>query len=127
MKKRRTLNLLFYIKKSKCLRNGESPIYLRITVDKQQAELAMNKSIMQNEWCSEKCLAKGNSQNTNLINNHIEKIKYSILEIYQDLYKDNKEITANIIKNIYQGKTSNDKFLLVPCPINLVFDFGNFI
>lgn len=43
--KHSTLNVLFIIKKSKLLKNGEAPIRMRITVNKQIAEIAVKRSI----------------------------------------------------------------------------------
>ena len=39
---RTTLNLLFSLRKPKNYQSGDMPIYLRITVDGQRAEVAVN-------------------------------------------------------------------------------------
>ena len=49
IKMRKNLNLLFYLRKSKKKRNGESPVYLRITVDGIRTE----KPYRQKYHCSE--------------------------------------------------------------------------
>ena len=43
--KRATFNILFFIKKSKLLRNGQAPIYLRITINGKRSEISIKRSI----------------------------------------------------------------------------------
>ncbi len=57
--KRSTLNVLFIIKKSKLLKNGEAPICMRITVNKQIAEVAVKRSIPVDLWNQKKECSKG--------------------------------------------------------------------
>ena len=55
--KRSTFALVFYIKRKKLIRNGEAPIYARITINGQRAEFSTKRSIDSQEWDS----AKGRS------------------------------------------------------------------
>ncbi len=48
--KRNTLSVLFIIKKSKLLKNGEVPICMRITVNKRVAEVMIKRSIPVDLW-----------------------------------------------------------------------------
>ena len=45
-----TLGILFYLKNSKKLANGEVPIYLRITVDGVRAEHSIQRTINPENW-----------------------------------------------------------------------------
>ena len=56
--KRSTSNVLFIIKKSKLLKNGEAPICMRITVNKQIAEVAVKRSIPVDLWNQKKSARK---------------------------------------------------------------------
>ena len=47
---RRTFSLLFLTRKSKLLKNGEVPVYLRITVNGKSKELALKRSIAPGLW-----------------------------------------------------------------------------
>lgn len=40
---RETMSILFFIKKTKLLKNGEAPICLRLTLNKQIAEIRIYK------------------------------------------------------------------------------------
>ena len=61
--KRSTLNVLFIIKKSKLLKNGEAPICMRITVNKQIAEVAVKRSIPVDLWNQKKSARKAKTDN----------------------------------------------------------------
>ena len=45
---RETMSILFFIKKTKLLKNGEAPICLRLTLNKQIAEIRIKRSILVN-------------------------------------------------------------------------------
>ena len=47
--KKKTFAILFYVKRTKLLRNGEAPIFMRITVDAVRAEMSIQRSIMDGE------------------------------------------------------------------------------
>ncbi len=46
--KRYTFSILFYIKKTKLMKTGEAPVYLRITVNGLRSELSIKRSIPPN-------------------------------------------------------------------------------
>ena len=50
MEKRTTLSLLFFIKRTKLLKNGEAPVYMRITVKGERADFALNRSVNTQIW-----------------------------------------------------------------------------
>ncbi len=45
MSKNHTLGLLYFIRKDKITKNGEIPIYLRITVDGHKSKISTNRTI----------------------------------------------------------------------------------
>nr|WP_277613059.1 Arm DNA-binding domain-containing protein [Odoribacter lunatus] len=49
-KRRTTFSVLFYIKRQKLLKNGEAPICMRLTVNKQKAEIMIKRSIPAELW-----------------------------------------------------------------------------
>ena len=55
-----TFSMIFFIKRTKLLNNGEAPIYLRITVNGLRGEMAIFRSILPEMWDSAKGRAKGN-------------------------------------------------------------------
>ena len=51
---RNYFKILFLIKKSKLLKNGEAPICMRITVNGQRAEIQIKRSVEVSKWNSQK-------------------------------------------------------------------------
>lgn len=47
---RNYFSILFFIRRTRLLKNGEAPIGLRITVNGQRAELQIKRSVPDNKW-----------------------------------------------------------------------------
>ncbi|MBT3302640.1 MAG: site-specific integrase [Bacteroidetes bacterium] len=107
MEKRVSLKLLFYIKKSKLLKNGEAPIYVRISYDGSRTEMALNRSIDPDFWNLHRAQVKGNSKTAIQINQYMKTIEYQLYERLQDLREENKPISAKAIKNTFLGIEEN--------------------
>ena len=102
--KRTAVNVLFIIKKSKLLKNGDAPICMRITVNKQIAEISIKRSISVDLWNQQKECSKGKDRIAIELNRYIGTIRAKILQIHRELETDGKTITANIIRDCYYGR-----------------------
>ena len=110
--KRSTLNVLFIIKKSKLLKNGEAPICMRITVNKQIAEVSIKRSIPIELWNQKKECSKGKDRMAMELNMYIGTVRAKILQIHRELEIDGKPITANVIRDRYYGRDKIEHTLL---------------
>ena len=54
--KRSSFNVLFFLKKTKLLKNGEASVCMRITVDGTRVENNIRKSIDPSLWSQAKCI-----------------------------------------------------------------------
>jgi hypothetical protein len=72
---KKNLNLLFYLRKAKTKKNGEAPIYLRITVDGIRTETSAGRSINPAKWDSDLQMQKGKSEEARTLNNYSFKSK----------------------------------------------------
>ncbi len=106
IKIRNTFNLMCYVKKTKVLKNGESPIYLRITVNRKIAEISMKGTVLASLWDQSKEKSKGKSPEDIELNNYINSVKSRLVNIHRELEIEDSPISAEIIKNIFIG---NDK------------------
>ena len=109
---RNYFTVLFFLKKSKLLKNGEAPICMRITINGKRAEVQIKRSIDVTKWNTQKECAIGREKKYQEINHYLDTIRTKILQIHRELEQDGKPITADIIKNIYYGEHSNPKMLL---------------
>lgn len=101
---RETMSILFFIKKTKLLKNGEAPICLRLTLNKQIAEIRIKRSILVNRWSPAKGCALGKDRVTRELNSYLEAIRLKMHQIHRELVLDmSAPVTANAIINRYCG------------------------
>ncbi len=104
--------VLFYIRRSRLLKNGEAPIGLRITMNGQRAELQMKRSIPEKLWNAAKGCATGKDRKSLELNQFLEMTRTKIYQIYRELSQDNKPINADILKRKLNGESDAPKMLL---------------
>ena len=109
---RNYFSILFFIKRTKLLKNGEAPICLRITVNWKRAEVQIKRSVEVNKWNNQKECAIGRDNKTLELNHYLETVRTKILRIHRQLEQDNKPITAEILKCHYYGESETPKMLL---------------
>lgn len=109
MTNRTRIVFLFYIKRTKLLRNGEAPIYLKIKVDKQSAELAILRTINPNLWSTEKNGATGTTKEAKDINSYISYVKQQVNEHLSAMREDGREINAKSLKNAFLGINEDER------------------
>ncbi len=112
MAQRATMNLLFFIRKTRVLKSGEVSIQLRITVSGKSTEASIGRNILPELWSINKCKAKGTSKAAHIINNHIDHIKAELYGYYRTFAVEDKIITAVTIKNVWLGIDDNQKMII---------------
>ena len=110
--KRHYFSILFFIRKTKLLKNGEAPVCLRVTVDGQRFEIQIKRSVNLNNWDHKKGFAIGRDAKSMELNHYLEVVRTKILRIHRELEQDNKPITSQTIIRIFNGKSETDKMLL---------------
>jgi hypothetical protein len=106
------LNVLFYLKKTKKNKAGEAPVYLRITLNGQRAEMSVSRSVKSIIWDSKAQRVKGKSEKVRLINNYIDEIENKVNRFYNIALQENQVITADLLKNMVAGKDKQKKMLI---------------
>lgn len=103
------LDVLFFVKKTKLLKNGEAPVCMRITVDARRAELMIKRSVTPNKWNQKKECATGTDYAGRELNHFIEVCRTKVFKIFRQLEMDGRPITARTIVDIMQGREDPDK------------------
>lgn len=103
METRTTFSLLFFIKKTKLLRNGEAPVYMRITVNGERADISLNRSINPQIWNSAGGGPTGSSKEARLLSSYIESIRVQLRQQMIYFREDNITITSKSLKNAFLG------------------------
>ena len=109
---RNYFSILFFIKKSKLLKNGEAPICLRITINGQRAEVQIKRSVEVSLWNSNKECAIGKERKHQELNHYLETVRTKVLRIHRELEQDGKPITGEILKRHFYGEGESPKMLL---------------
>ncbi|WP_339660036.1 site-specific integrase [Croceibacter atlanticus] len=107
-----TFGLLFYLKKSKVNSAGNAPIYLRITVDGKRSEISTKRSINPKHWSAEANKAIGRSQDIRELNAYLDILTSKVYQNYKLLIEDNREVTAETLKNKLLGIDERERTLL---------------
>mgnify|MGYP001055284017 FL=1 len=112
MEQRTTLSLVFYIKRTKLLKNGDAPLYLKITITGTKCEMGLNRGVDPNVWDGNAGKMRGNTKQAKLINDFLDTVKYKMQRQLQYLLEDDKEINAKALRNAYLGIDTSRKTLL---------------
>jgi hypothetical protein len=108
-----TIKVLFWLYRSKINGGMKAPIYLRITVNGERTEIATKHWVRLDDWNTDKQLAKGNSDQSRLINDYIVATKAKILQIQNSFtIAGTPLISAELVKERLLGAAPEQKTLL---------------
>lgn len=108
---RSTFSVLFYVNKGK-VKNGTAPVMGRITINGTQSQFSCKRSIPLTMWDVKGNCAKGRSREALDLNRDLDNIKAQIIMHYQHLSDRDAFVTAEMVRNSYQGFGSEYKTLL---------------
>lgn len=101
---RNTFAILFYVRNDKINKNGEVPVYMRITIDKVKAEYATGERIAPSIWNEGRI--KGNSAAAKRIKETMDILRSRAMEI-RSTYNLNEPLTARYIVDTLNGKITS--------------------
>lgn len=104
-----TFNLMCYLKKTNLKKNGEAPIYMRITVRGNVANISMQGTVLPTVWSQAKEQCMGSDRKSRELNHYIESARARIYAIHRELEIDGKPISATILKDRYLGKYEEEE------------------
>jgi hypothetical protein len=85
------MTILFYTKSAKATKNGLLPIYLRITINGTRIELSTSRYVEKSKWNNPAGKIKGDSEETRLINSHLDILNIQIINYKMELvHKKNR-------------------------------------
>jgi site-specific recombinase XerD len=107
-----SFTILFFTRKERINNQGEIPIYCRITVNGQRAEISLKKYILPKLWDSKTNSAIGKNIESKKINDYLRVVRNKIHDHQSYLFEKNQVITARKIKNLFLGKEDDRKSLM---------------
>lgn len=84
-------------------KKGMYPLHLKIKVDQKIAELSLKRYINPKLWDQRRNAISGQSTECKMLIQYIEQVKKGIMDTYDKLMMQRREITADIIKNEFLG------------------------
>ena len=105
------LKVSFYLKK-KINRNGFCPVMGRITIGNDMAQFYCKLEADFNLWDTRAGRMNGKSHHARLINKEIDKINVAINARYKEIKSVRGQVTANEVKNSFQGTALSQETLL---------------
>ena len=108
---RSTFKTVFYVNGSK-EKNGIVPIMGRVTINGTIAQFSCKQSISKELWDAKGNRAKGKSREAVAVNYALDNIKAQITKHYQRLSDREAFVTAEMVRNAYQGVGTEYETLL---------------
>ena len=106
------MNILFFVLKTKLLKNGEAPILMRVTINGQYDEIRIQRSVPLKQWNAAKCRSKGKDRAANELNEYLAELNSLALEKHRELMLEQAYITPRLILKRVFGKDTELRTLL---------------
>ncbi len=106
------LKVLFYLKKNQTKVSGLSPVMGRITIGRTMAQFSAKIEADASKWNAKAGRMTGKSNHALDVNRKIDKINLSINKHYKELLQNKGQVTAEEVKNAFQGIASVQETLL---------------
>lgn len=105
--KQEMMNVLFYIIKTRTLKNGEAPILLRVTIDGTYSDIRINRSVKTELWDAKLGMCKGKSREANELNEYIRSLHTRLYEIHRNMVLQDEYFTPDILlKKLFNKETT---------------------
>ena len=112
MSKRR-FSILFRLKRPKNYTRGNMHVYMRITVDASRVELSTNRDFDPNRWNARVGRAMGKKEDALTLNEYLDILQVQVHEAHNVLLLKKVIPTADRIKELLTGKTSQPQRMLL--------------
>jgi len=112
MKKQNKFSVTFFVKKTKALKDGTVPIYIRLSNNGERTEFSSKQSVPKALWDSKKTIVKGTTLESRKINNQLTKIREKLNSLFEKQYVNEEIIDIGYIKESFLGLNEDKKFIV---------------
>ena len=106
-----TFSILFFIKRKKLLKNGDAPVYMRVTVDGRFLEASLKRGVNPKTWNEKKQRSTGRDRLSLELNDYLDDTLAKILKIHQRFADEKKIINPKTILDEWAGRIEKPKML----------------
>ena len=96
-----TFSVLFFIKRKKLLKNGDAPVYMRVTIDGRFLEVSMKRGVNPKSWNEKRQRSTGRDRLSLELNDYLDDTLARILKIHQRFIDEKKLINPKTILDAY--------------------------
>lgn len=106
-----TFCLLLFIKRKKLLKNGDAPVYMRITIDGRFIEAALKRGTNPKTWNEKRQRSTGRDRLSLELNDYLDDTQARIYKIHQKLIDERKPINPKAVLDEFAGRIEKPKML----------------
>ena len=106
-----TFSILFFIKRKKLLKNGDAPVYMRVTVDGRFLEASLKRGVNPKTWNEKRQRSTGRDRLSLELNDYLDDTLAKILNIHQRFADEKKIINPKTILDEWAGRIEKPKML----------------
>lgn len=110
--KRSTFTVLFFVKRTKLLKNGEAPVGMRITMNRQFIEVMTRRSVPLQNWDQGRERSRASSIAAHDLNDYIESSKVRLWQLHQQMEIEGAIINPKTLYEKFCGKDMARRTLL---------------
>lgn len=110
----KSFGLLFYLKKPKNFKEGQRPVYIRITVNGISSEICTKRKCDYSDWNNTAGRMDGKTEFAKSLNSYLDVLQRKVYEARKNLAENDYPVTAENIKTLLLGKEiSVHKYMLM--------------
>lgn len=111
--KRATFSILFFVKKSRKAADGQTPIFVRVTIDGVRCESTLNMRTNPEKWNSSLGKSEGKDKASLETNKRLDLIRVRLMEVYREIELQGEEPNASDVIDRYFGRVASQAFSLI--------------
>jgi hypothetical protein len=102
----------FYVKEARIDSKGEAPIYLRITLNGERAEISTNRKVNPENWDKASERVAGRTEPARVINSSLNNLIGKVEKYFSGLDVKEEKISVNQIIDELKGKSQNQMTII---------------
>ena len=111
MQSKTTFTLSFWVNATR-IKNNKVSVFARVTVNGKRANISLKRKVTLPEWDSNKGKAKGNKQESRILNRYLDQVKNRLYEAHDQLEREKAFICSQSIKARFLGEDNEEYSLL---------------
>ncbi len=108
-----SFSTIFYIRRTRVTKNGETKILLRVSANRTKAVISTSLKVKPELWNGSFGLCQGTDRASKEVNFHLDAIRAKIIQIHREMELEGKPFTAEHVLARYQGKDIKPTIMLI--------------